>query len=44
MRKFYTLLAVTVICSGVVFAADVKTITGEGKCQVHWARPRPVRT
>jgi hypothetical protein len=32
MRKFYSLLAVTVICSGVVLAADVKTITGEGKC------------
>jgi hypothetical protein len=32
MRKFVALLAATVICSGVVIAADVKTITGEGKC------------
>lgn len=32
MRKFYSLLAMTVICSGVVFAADTKTITGDGKC------------
>ena len=32
MRKFYAMLAVTVFCSGVVLAADVKTITGEGKC------------
>lgn len=32
MRKFYAMLAVTAICSGVVLAADVKTITGEGKC------------
>ena len=32
MRKLYTLLAVTVICSGAVLAADVVTITGEGKC------------
>jgi len=32
MRKFFTLLAVTVVCSGVVLAADAITITGEGKC------------
>jgi len=32
MRKLYALLAVTVISSGVVLAADTKTITGEGKC------------
>ncbi len=32
MRKLTTMLAMTVICSGVIFAADVKTITGEGKC------------
>jgi hypothetical protein len=32
MRKFYAILAVTVISSGVVLAVDVKTITGEGKC------------
>ncbi len=32
MRKIYSLLAVTVICSGVVFAADAITVTGEGKC------------
>ena len=32
MRKLYSLLAVTVICSGVVFAADAITVTGEGKC------------
>jgi Family of unknown function (DUF6370) len=32
MRKLFTLLAVTVVCSGLVIAADVKTITGEGKC------------
>jgi hypothetical protein len=32
MRKLYTLLAVTVFASGVVLAADPKTITGEGKC------------
>ncbi len=32
MRKLFTLLAVTVVCSGVVLAADAVTITGEGKC------------
>ncbi len=32
MRKFFTLLAVTVFCSGVALAAEVVTITGEGKC------------
>jgi hypothetical protein len=32
MRQFCSILAATVICSGVVFAADVKIITGEGKC------------
>ncbi len=32
MRKLYSLLAVTVICSGVVLAADAITVTGEGKC------------
>ena len=32
MRKFFSLLAVTVVCSGLAIAADVKTITGEGKC------------
>ncbi len=32
MRKLYAILAVTLISSGVVFAAEVKTITGEGKC------------
>ncbi len=32
MRKFFTLLAVTVVCSGVVLAAEAVTITGEGKC------------
>ena len=32
MRKLYSLLAVTVLCSGAVFAADAITVTGEGKC------------
>ena len=32
MRKLFTLLAATVFCSGVVLAAEVITITGEGKC------------
>ncbi len=32
MRKLYALLAGVVICSGVVYAADAVTITGEGKC------------
>jgi hypothetical protein len=32
MRQLYTLLAVTVIGSSFALAADVKTITGEGKC------------
>ncbi|WP_435007084.1 DUF6370 family protein [Tundrisphaera lichenicola] len=32
MRKLFTLLAVTVFCSGVALAIEVKTITGEGKC------------
>lgn len=32
MRKLFSLLAATVLCSGVVLAAEVMTITGEGKC------------
>ena len=32
MRKLFTLLAVTVFCSGIALAIEVKTITGEGKC------------
>ena len=32
MLKLYAMLSVKVICSGVVLAADTKTITGEGKC------------
>jgi hypothetical protein len=32
MRKLYAVLAVTVISSGLVLAAETKTITGEGKC------------
>ena len=32
MRKFFTLMAVTVVCSGVVLAAEAITVTGEGKC------------
>ena len=32
MRKLYSLLAMTLFASGVVLAADVKTITGDGKC------------
>jgi hypothetical protein len=32
MRHFYALLALAAIGSGVALAADVKTITGEGKC------------
>jgi hypothetical protein len=32
MRKLFTLMAATVFCSGVVLAAEVMTITGEGKC------------
>ena len=32
MRKIYSMLAMALICSGVVYAADAVTITGEGKC------------
>ena len=32
MRKLSILLAVTVVCSGVVLAAEIVTVTGEGKC------------
>ena len=32
MRKLLLLLVGTVLCSGVVLAAEVITITGEGKC------------
>jgi hypothetical protein len=32
MRRLYVLLAITVLSSGIALAADVKTITGEGKC------------
>ncbi len=32
MRKLIALLAVTVVSSGVALAAEVMTITGEGKC------------
>jgi Family of unknown function (DUF6370) len=32
MRKLFTLMAATVFCSGVVLAAEVITVTGEGKC------------
>src|SRR4051794_16176446 len=32
MRKLFTLMAATVFCSGVALAAEVITITGEGKC------------
>ncbi len=32
MRKFYSMLAAALLCSGVVMAAEAVTITGEGKC------------
>ena len=32
MRKLFSALVVTLFCSGLAFAADEKTITGEGKC------------
>jgi hypothetical protein len=32
MRKYLSLLAAAAFCSGVAIAADVVTITGEGKC------------